>query len=198
VEAVVPLNYSSDELAEFVARKRSWLTRTSNYFRRVRDRCGGYDPDTIYLLGSRYRFNVVKDRVPSTIVSDAMKIITFHVTDRRRFREHLQGWYKQHAARIIEERLPVLAGTMGLKYNRVSIKSQQSRWASCSSNGNLNFNLLLAAAPPEVIDYVIIHELAHLKVLDHSSRFWDLVRAADPEWEKHREWLSCYAPVIRV
>ncbi|MGI0012142.1 MAG: M48 family metallopeptidase [Nitrososphaera sp.] len=198
VEAVVPVNYSPDELSEFVARKRSWLVRTSKHYRRLKERCGGHEPGTIYLLGSKYHYNVVKDRLPSTIVSDVMKMITFHVVDRRRFRQHLQEWYRRQAGTIIEERLPLLAGTMGLKYNRVSIKNQKSRWASCSRSGNLNFNLLLAAAPPEVIDYVIIHELAHLKELDHSEGFWDLVRAADPEWKKHKEWLSCYAPVIKV
>ncbi len=99
---------------------------------------------------------------------------------------------------IIAERLPVLANRLGFKYNKVSIKNQRSRWASCSKKGNLNFNLLLAAAPAEVIDYVIVHELMHLIEMGHSSRFWQLVENADPDYEKHREWLVSYAPVIKI
>jgi predicted metal-dependent hydrolase len=62
----------------------------------------------------------------------------------------------------------------------------------------LHFNLLLAAAPPEVIDYVIIHELVHLIEFDHSSQFWQLVKEADPDYKKHIEWLGNYASVIKV
>jgi len=62
----------------------------------------------------------------------------------------------------------------------------------------MNFTLLLAAATPEVIDYVIIHELTHLVEMDHSSRFWQLVKEADPDYKKHKEWLTTYSPVIKI
>ena len=127
-----------------------------------------------------------------------MKVITFHVPDRRKARRHQQEWYRQQTTAIISERLPPIAERMGLKYNRVSIKKQKSRWGSCSKKGNLNFNLMLAAAPDSVIDYVIIHELAHLAVLDHSPRFWAIVQEADPEYRIHREWLGVFAPLIKT
>ena len=79
-----------------------------------------------------------------------------------------------------------------------SDQNQKSRWASCSKNRNLNFNLLLVAAPSNVIDYVMIHELMHLIEFDHSLQFWQLVKEADPDYKKHREWLTNYASVIRV
>jgi len=110
----------------------------------------------------------------------------------------MQQWYREQTSKIIAERLPVLASRLELKYNKVSIKSQSSRWGSCSKKGNLNFNLLLAAAPLEVIDYVMIHELTHLAVLDHSPRFWRLVEQVDPEYKKHKEWLASYAPVVEI
>lgn len=198
VEAVVPGDFSAQALSDFVASKRDWLLKTSRYYERLRERCGGHEPGTIYYLGSRYKIKMVKDRQPAVTVSDALKIITFHVDDVRKSKYQQQEWYRHQTARIIDERLPVLAGSLGLRYNKVSIKSQKSRWASCSRKGNLNFNLLLAAAPIKVIDYVIIHELMHLIELGHSRRFWELVRNADPEYERHREWLSSYAPVIGI
>jgi predicted metal-dependent hydrolase len=198
IEAIVPVNYSASELENFIANKYDWIVETSQYYSKLKERCGGHDPDTVYYLGSKYRFHVVKDRHASVIVSEAMKLITFHVPDRRRYKGQVQEWYRQQTAAIIAERLPPLASRLNLQYNRVSIKNQKSRWASCSKKKNLNFNLLLAAVPLEVIDYVIVHELMHLVELDHSPRFWQLVGAADPGYKKHKEWLADYAPVVKI
>ncbi len=198
VEAIVPEGYRAEELERFVSSKRDWIIKTSRYYARLKERCGVPEPGTIYFLGSKYRFRMIKDRNASAVVSETMRLITFHVTDLRKQKQHLQEWYREQTGKIISERLPALATKLGLRYNKVSIKSQKSRWASCSKKGNLNFNLLLAAAPLEVIDYVIIHELTHLIQLDHSPKFWQLVRDADPEYKKHREWLISYAPVIRI
>jgi predicted metal-dependent hydrolase len=198
VRAMVPMNYNAEELESFVSSKRNWILKTSQYYSKLKERCGGLEPRTTYFLGSKYRFHVVKDRQPSTVISDTIKMITFHVTDMRRYRQHMHEWYKQQTAGIIADRLPVLARRFDAKYNKVSIKSQKSRWASCSKKGNLHFNLLLAAAPLDVINYVIIHELVHLIEFDHSRQFWQLVKEADPDYEKHREWLGNYASVIKV
>jgi predicted metal-dependent hydrolase len=198
VQAIVPLNYRAQELESFVASKRDWILKTSQYYGKLKDRCGELEPHTIYFLGSKYRFYVVKDRQPSTVVSDTIKLITFHVTDMRRYKQHIHEWYKQQTARIIADRLPALAGMLNLQYNKASIKSQKSRWASCSKKRNLHFNLLLVAAPPEVIDYIIIHELMHLIEFDHSSKFWQLVNEADPDYKKHREWLANHTPIIKI
>jgi predicted metal-dependent hydrolase len=196
VQAMVPPSYNSKELEIFVTSKRDWILRTSQHYSKLKERNGGLEPDSLYFLGSRYRFHVVKDRQPSTVVGDAIKLITFHVTDRRRYKQHIHEWYKQQTARIIADRLPALASRFNVKYNKTSIKNQKSRWASCSKNGNLNFNLLLVAAPSNVIDYVMIHELMHLIEFDHSHQFWQLVKEADPDYKKHREWLANYASVI--
>jgi predicted metal-dependent hydrolase len=198
VEAIVPPDFRAEELENFLSSKRDWIIKTSRYYAMLKERCGPQEPGTIYFLGGKYRFHIVKDRYPSAVVSDAMKLITFHVTDMRKQKQEMRQWYKEQTGKIIAERLPVLAARLGLKYNKVSIKSQSSRWGSCSKKGNLNFNLLLAAAPLEVIDYVMIHELTHLAVLDHSTRFWQLVEQADPEYKKHKEWLASYAPVVEI
>jgi predicted metal-dependent hydrolase len=200
VQAIVPLNYRTEELESFVASKRNWILKTSRYYGKLRERCGGgeLEPHTTYFLGSKYRFHVVKDKQPSTVVSETIKMITFHVVDMHRYKQHMHEWYKEQTTRIIADRLPALAGRFNLQYNKVSIKSQESRWASCSKKRNLHFNLLLIAAPPEVIDYVIIHELMHLIEFDHSSQFWQLVKEADPDYKKHREWLANHAPTIKV
>ena len=198
VHAVVPPGFDLGELSNFVTSKQDWLRKTSRHFEKLKERCGGYDPSTIFFKGARYRYAVVGDRLLSATVSDELKLITFHVPDKRRVASYQQAWFKQQTDAIVRDRLPVLAERMGVQYNRVSVKKQKSRWGSCSRKGNLNFNLMLSAAPQEVVDYIIIHELAHLKVLDHSPQFWRIVEEADPQFRAHREWLSSFAPLIRL
>jgi predicted metal-dependent hydrolase len=141
---------------------------------------------------------LTKDCQTFASVSESMRMITFHAPNMKAQRNVVKQWYKGETTRIVTERLPELASRMNLCYNKVSIKEVTSRWASCSRNRNLSFNLLLSAAPLEVIDYVIIHELAHLVRMDHSAHFWKVVSDVDADYKSHRKWLSDYAPVIRL
>ena len=78
---------------------------------------------------------------------------------------------------------------MGVAPQRVFLKNQRTLWGSCSTRGNLNFNRVLAQAPAEIVDYVVIHELAHLKEMNHSRRFWAVVETWCPEQKQRRRWL---------
>ncbi len=94
------------------------------------------------------------------------------------------------AKKIIPNRAEYLASIMNVKYNRITIKHQTTRWGSCSAKSNLNFNCLLMLCPFEVQDYVIIHELCHLKELNHSARFWAEVEKYCPNYKTHKQWLK--------
>jgi hypothetical protein len=87
-------------------------------------------------------------------------------------REVFEKWYKQEFRSLIEERVEYYADMFGYKYDKLRISSAKTRWGSCSSNKTLSFVWRLVMAPMEVIDYVVVHELAHLKHMDHSARFW--------------------------
>ncbi len=82
------------------------------------------------------------------------------------------------------------AAQMGVSYNRVTIRMQKTRWGSCSSKGNLNFNALLMLTPPEVRDSVVVHELAHRKEMNHSRKFYEQVYAAFPQYDECHRWLN--------
>jgi len=99
-------------------------------------------------------------------------------------------WVKKEAKSIIETRVNLYGTTYGFKYNRVSVKDQSTRWGSCSSHGNLNFNWKLVLAPVEVMDYVIIHELAHTRQMNHSKHFWAVVAEISPDYKIQRMWLK--------
>ncbi len=83
-------------------------------------------------------------------------------------------------------------------YSRLTIRQQRTRWASCSSNGSMSFNWRLLLAPAEILDYVVEHEVAHLDVLDHSPRFWRLVRSRVPDYKQHERWLRRNGPALRL
>lgn len=197
IEAVVPEHFSDDRLQKFVESKKGWISKMSQYYDRIKERTG-HEDGALYYLGEKYRCRTVKDRLPSAVVSQGLKMVTFHVTDRRTYKRQILAWYKEQTGRIVAERLPSLSAKMGLQYNKMSIKQQRSRWASCSKKKNLNFNLLLSAAPLQVIDYVIVHELAHMVEMNHSKKFWDIVASVDPDFSGHKAWLDDHSPVIGV
>lgn len=96
---------------------------------------------------------------------------------------------KKRARRVFLSRCAYYAPVVGVRYERVSIRSQRSKWGSCSGKGNLNFNCLLLLAPPEVLDYVVVHELCHRLEMNHSPRFWAEVQRVLPDYASARKWL---------
>ena len=94
------------------------------------------------------------------------------------------------AKRVIPEKVAYYARLMGVIYGRITIRKQKTRWGSCSREGNLNFNCLLMMTPPEVLDYVVVHELSHRLEMNHSLRFWAQVENVIPDYRKPRKWLK--------
>lgn len=94
------------------------------------------------------------------------------------------------ALEYIPERVAYFAKLIGVSFGRITIRNQKTRWGSCSSKGNLNFNCLLMLMPPEVIDYVVVHELCHRKEMNHSKAFWSEVEKVLPEYKTQVKWLK--------
>ena len=103
--------------------------------------------------------------------------------------EALEALVRQ-AREIIPKRVAYYAPLVGVTAGRITIRRQHSRWGSCSARGNLNFNCLLVLTPPEVLDYVVVHELCHRKEMNHSARFWAEVERVLPGWKNQRDWLK--------
>ncbi|MGB9814203.1 MAG: M48 family metallopeptidase [Thermovenabulum sp.] len=99
-------------------------------------------------------------------------------------------WYKKAAYEKISERVKWYAQKCGFQYNKINITNAERRWGSCSYKGNLNFSWRLIMAPLPVIDYVVVHELAHLRIKNHSKSFWAKVKSIMPVYEKHEKWLK--------
>lgn len=96
---------------------------------------------------------------------------------------------KQEAQQVFAGRVAHFAPLVGVHYGRITVRHQCSRWGSCSAKGNLNFNCLLLLAPPEVLDYVVVHELCHRKEMNHGPAFWAAVETVLPDYRENRKWL---------
>ncbi len=97
---------------------------------------------------------------------------------------------KLKAEKLVLERVAYYAEIIGVEYGKVTVRTQKKRWGSCSYNGNLSFNCLLALAPKEVLDSVVVHELCHIKVKNHSKKFYDEVLKVFPEYRECHKWLK--------
>ena len=104
--------------------------------------------------------------------------------------ESKRNVYIRKAKETITKRVSYFARLMGVSYRNITIREQKTRWGSCAANGNLNFNWRLVLAPREVLDYVVIHELAHRREMNHSAAFWRIVEAEMPDYRKYRDWLK--------
>ena len=93
------------------------------------------------------------------------------------------------ALRVIPGRVAHFAPLVGVTYGRITVRNQRTRWGSCSSKGNLNFNCLLMLAPPGILDYVVVHELCHRKEMNHSPKFWAEVAKVMPDYKERQKWL---------
>ena len=96
----------------------------------------------------------------------------------------------EKAMEIFPKRVEYYARLMGISYGRITIREQKTRWGSCSGKGNLNFNWKLTLMPPEILDYVVVHELAHRKEMNHSRDFWKIVEQVLPDYQKRRKRLK--------
>lgn len=107
-------------------------------------------------------------------------------------------WYKQQALQTITERAHVYSRVTGWKFKSIKITKAESRWGSCGQRGSINFSWRLIMAPLEVIDYVVVHELAHIEERNHSARFWNKVSAILPDYKDRRRWLCDHSAQLKM
>lgn len=196
VVVVTPPRFSQRHLTQFVSDHQTWIER--NRAKVLAKHAQLSDPDHVSIFGKKYLKRVtysnhhpVGIRItdnqlifnPANPLADAAKL-------ESNFTKALNTFLKQTAAKYLLPRTKQLARTMNQNYGAITLREQKTRWGSCSSDGNLNFNWRLVHYPPAIIDYVIIHELAHRTHMNHSAAFWNLVKTHDPEYLKHRGWLK--------
>jgi predicted metal-dependent hydrolase len=155
----------------------------------VRVRADGTVRVTIPRWGSKREAAAFVEQQRGWIAKQLARLQVDGSKPRQELSEEAMNGFRSRAKLELPQRLLQLAERFGLHVSRVSVRNQQSRWGSCSPNGHICLNWRLVTMPEWVRDYVIIHELMHLKRLDHSPKFWKLVAAACPDYHRARDWL---------
>jgi hypothetical protein len=191
---VTPNSYKLKHLSALLESKGNWILDKLTKYGQVQslfDEKETKSGDTIPYLGRNLEVVTRQNRKNvNSVKLDRNKLVVTIGSANSRLNLVLEQWYRMQAAKLIKEKADKLSARLGLTYNRIIIREQKTRWGSCSHKGNLSFNWKLIMAPEPVIDYVIIHELAHLKEMNHTKRFWELVAEHCPRWREHKKWLK--------
>lgn len=139
-------------------------------------------------LGEQYEI-VVEQRPASQVTENEFSLARHHV-EQTSIKRALETLYRRKARELFEDRANHFAGEMGVEYDKIEVRNQRTKWGSCSTTGTLGLNWRLMMAPPEVVDYIMIHELAHLQEQNHTDEFWSLVAEYDSKYEEHARWLD--------
>lgn len=151
--------------------------------------------ETFLYLGSEYSLHIAQDIYRKLIFEDRFILDERHVP---RARILFERWYKEEAFMIFTLRCKFYAETMKVRYNSIHLSGAKHRWGSCHPNGKLRFNWRLVMAPKEIIDYVVVHELAHLVEPNHSSRFWAVVDKVSKDRREAKKWLKDNQSLITI
>lgn len=186
------------EVDAFVRSKAEWIEATAVRLEREREKKEASklrleNGDILPYLGEQRVLSVLReDRKRAKVICTAERLLLFvpYDADFEYRRNVLEKWYRKEAAGLISEKAAEYAALLKVTFADIRIKDQKSRWGSCSGKGNLNFNWRLVMAPEPVLCYVIIHELCHLRYMDHSEHFWALVSGICPAYKQYRKWLK--------
>jgi predicted metal-dependent hydrolase len=189
VEVVLPRRAAAREAQAAIAELRPWIERRLREAEAVRQRVASRAGTAPY-LGCALRMVPQASRTRVHRRGDTLLVPAGDP------RPALERWYRRAAREEIEPRLDRATAQTGFPYQDLSIRSQRTRWASCSSEGRMSFNWRLLLAPEPVLDYVVWHEVCHLEVLDHSPRFWSLLASRCPDWREHARWLRRHGPTL--
>lgn len=151
--------------------------------------------ETFWYLGEQYPL-CLTDRQRPPLDLDG----SFHLSRQAhsRARQIFIDWYREETRQITHSLMETYLQQYGFKVKGVRITSARTRWGSCSGKGNLNFTYRLCMAPLPVVDYVVVHELAHLKIPNHSQQFWAEVALINPDWQESRAWLKRHGHLLML
>ena len=184
VEIVVPPHTSAEAVARFVAQHRSWIERQ-------RQRCVPLPPEpfppqriALAATGESWSCEAGSGRRAAVVVAAEGRLLLDAGAEPARLRAALRQWLVARAQAAFAPPLAALAAEMGSAFQRLQIRRQRTRWGSCSTRGTLSLNCCLLFQPPQVVRYLMVHELAHVAHMNHSARFWRHVARFEPRWQE--------------
>ncbi len=200
LEVVLPLRVPTTTAATLLRKEARWLAKHAGELHRATRTPPPLQTGVqLPLRGHWYTLTLNPSPTPRAVrTGDTLFVSTPHPHDPTAVRAQLERWYRNLARRFITDRVHALHDTADPPVARITIRDQQTRWASCSTNGSLSFNWRLVMAPPAVLDAVVAHELVHLTVHNHSRRFWRVLDQRFPQHRACRRWLHHNGPRLTL
>ncbi len=159
-----------------------------------------FEKKKLLYLG-KYRDIIIKKKeVDYTTINleDNDLIVTTWETDSEQIKASIETYLKKHLQTILEELTRKYTRQLNCNYNKITIRKQKTRWGSCSNKGNLSFNIRLIGAPIEVISYVVLHEVMHLKEFNHQNRFWEGIETIMPNYKIYQDYLKTHSSELQI
>lgn len=192
-----PLRTPEGTIQEFIQKNTGWvMKKQAEALASLPPAPKQYTPGELFLyLGNSYALSIVQGQEQPLLFEES-----FRLADAAQKKASLvfENWYRGQAKKIISERVDLYAKQHGFHYNRVGITSARTRWGSCGADGSLNFSWRLIMAPIESIDYVVLHELVHTVVHNHSRQFWNKVENIMPDYKERRKWLRTHTQQLML
>ena len=198
-----PEGTTAAQVQTVLARKALWLYRQ----RRRTERYPANPPrkefvtgESLLYLGRHYRLEVISDSIDSDSIAGVRFCGKFQISESQRGEASLllRRWYEEHAHRRLSARARTFSRQLGVAFNQLHVSDLKYRWGSCTPQNNLNFNWRIIKAPAFVLDYLVVHELAHLLEPNHSRRFWTIVAVQVPRWEEAKAWLKQFGTLLET
>jgi hypothetical protein len=183
-----PLRTSETSIRAFVEKNRLWIEKKqATALAAPPPSPRQYGPGEMFpYLGSRYPLEIVQGQKKSLVLEDIFRLAE---AAQSYADQAFERWYREQARQVLNERVRFYASQHGFEYKKIGITSARTRWGSCSTSGSLNFSWRLIMAPLEIVDYVVVHELVHTVVHNHSRQFWQRVEMILPDYKERRMWL---------
>jgi predicted metal-dependent hydrolase len=185
-----PLRASQSRIDALLIEKNAWIAEKLALSRQMQAQIPNhaFDPgETFPYLGVWYPLKLVDHHRPALSLGVGFELAR---TAQSRAHEIFTAWYRREAARLFQERISYWSAETGLHPGGFGLSSARTRWGSCGPTGKINLTWRLVMAPLPVVDYVVVHEITHLKVKNHSKNFWNLLSTFLPDYLQRRKWLN--------
>lgn len=205
IEIVAPPGYRQEQAELFIRSKADWILATAKKLAAEASAAAQFSAEPggiLPFMGDQYLVTVAYHPVRPSVRLDGPLLRVCLPPERQGSQTAITylliNWYAEQARQHLSKKTLTWARIIGVKPISVTIRNQKSRWGSCSSSGSINYNWRVIFAPPQVIDYLVVHELCHLIEPNHSARYWQLVESFLPDCKASRHWLKLHGGVLML
>ncbi|WP_263831698.1 M48 family metallopeptidase [Sulfurospirillum oryzae] len=189
VRIIAPPSFSEDDISSLLSKKAKWIAKNVKYFESMSKI--ELQRNQLLLFGNRYNYFYDTSFSQKVIINAEHKTITSKrdLTDP----QVQEKWYRNESKKYLTKRIEQLSTKLNFPYNKLYIRDERNKWGNCSAEKNISLNWKLIKAPEYVIDYIIIHELLHTVVMNHTNKFWTLLKSYYPDYKESIKWLEKYS-----